>query len=258
MSTLNLAHEVRGEGLPVVFLHAFPLNRRMWDGVVADLEGVKAILVDAPGFGESPVPETPYDLADVARAVVDILDREGVERAVVVGLSMGGYIAFRLYDMFWPRISGMVLADTRAEMDGPEAREAREKAIARIRSGDREGYLADLLPRLVGSTTLRTRPEVVEKVRRWMEEAPDQALVLALTAMKNRPDSVPMLPTVEVPVLAIAGEEDELTPPEVMERMVNKMPHARLEVIPGSGHLSAVEDPEGFRERLVRFLREIG
>ncbi len=256
MSLLRLAYETRGEGLPVVFLHAFPLNRKMWEGVVGGLSGVRAILVDAPGFGESPVPPKPYDLADVARSVVDILDREGVDRAVVVGLSMGGYVAFRLYDAFWDRVQGMVLADTRAEMDSPEARAAREKAIARIREGDRAGYLEELLPRLVGETTRKTRPEVVVRVKDLAAEAPDEALILALEAMKNRPDSVPMLPTVEVPVLVLAGEEDTLTPPEVMEGMVQRMPRAERVVLPRVGHLSAVEDPEAFRDALSRFLKQ--
>jgi len=255
MSLLRLAYEVRGEGLPVVFLHAFPLNRKMWEGVLEGLSGVRAILVDAPGFGESPVPGKPYDLADVAGSVVDILEREGVDRAVVVGLSMGGYVAFRLYDMFWNRIQGMVLANTRAEMDSPEARSAREKAIARIREGDRSGYLEDLLPRLVGKTTQKVRPEVVAQVKGLMAEAPDETLILALEAMKNRPDSVPLLPTVEVPVLALAGEEDTLTPPEGMEGMVRRMPRAELVVLPRVGHLSAMEKSETFREALSRFLK---
>ncbi len=256
MSALRLAYEVQGKGLPVVFLHAFPLNREMWKAVVAGLSGIRAILVDAPGFGESPIPGKPYDLADMARSVVEILDREGVDRAVVVGLSMGGYVAFRLYDGFWSRVQGMVLANTRAEMDSPEGRAAREKAIARIRSGDRTGYIEDLLPRLVGPTTLKSRPEVVARVKTLISRAPDDALVLALEAMKNRPDSVPMLPTVEVPALAIAGEEDGLIPPADMEGMVTRMPLAELVVLPRVGHLSALEDPEGFREALSRFLKQ--
>ncbi len=257
MKGFSLAYEVRGTGFPVVFLHAFPLNRRMWDDVVSRLEGVRAVLVDAPGFGESPSPGRAYDLADVARGVLALLDGEGIRTFGVVGLSMGGYVAFRLWDEAWPRIRGMVLANTRAEMDGPEAREARDQAIARIVRGDREGFLRDLVVRLVGATTRARRPEVVDRVRSLAFQASEDALVRALEAMRDRPDSVPLLPTVEVPVLAVAGAEDEVTPPEGMEAMVRRMPRATLVRMAGVGHLSAMEDPETFARYLQDFVRTL-
>lgn len=257
MTQLTLAYEIRGKGIPVVFLHAFPLNRRMWDPVISHLQGAQTILVDAPGFGESPLPDRPYDLADVAEGVVSILEREKIERVVVVGLSMGGYIAFRLWDQAWKRIQGMVLANTRAEMDSPEGRTHRDRAIAQIRHHGKEAFLENLMGQLVGTTTQRRRPEVMENVRHLAFQASSEALILALTAMKGRPDSTPLLPTVDVPVLAIAGEEDPLTPPEVLEQMVHRMPRAQLVRLPEVGHLSALEDPQDFAKHLNIFLQKI-
>lgn len=247
---------------PVLFLHAFPLNGRMWDDQKAFLVehlGWPPNLVLAPhhpGFGDAPGVEGGLD-AFAAKAL-ETLDRAGVDRAVVVGLSMGGYVAFRLYARWPQRVAAMVLADTRPGPDDEVGRARRTEQAARVRR-EGVGWLPDaLLPALLGETTRRDRPEVVERVRRMMLEASPEGVAAALEAMRERPDSTPLLASVSVPVLAVVGEEDTLTPLEEARKIAEGVPVGRLAVLPGAGHLSNLENPHAFGRALAEFLKSLG
>jgi len=241
--------------LPVVFLHAFPLDASMWADQRERLADRPTLAPHFPGFGGRP-PGAP-SLDDFADAVLLDLDREGIRRAVFVGLSMGGYVAFRLHARAPDRIAGLVLADTKAGADGEEAKEKRDDQMARIRE-EGVGWMPDaLLPALLGETTRENRPDVVERVRGMIERADPDGVVGALQAMRERPDSTRELARIRVPVLALVGEEDGITPVDEARTLAQGVSDGHLVVIPGAGHLSNLEAPEAFERALLSFLRQV-
>lgn len=237
---------------PVVFLHAFPLNAGMWRRQRDALGDRRTLAPDFPGFGGRGPGKA--DLDAFAQSVLDDMDGEGIGRAVVVGLSMGGYVAFRLHALAPERVAGLVLADTKAGADDEAGRAKRTDQAARVRR-EGVGWMGDaLIPALLGPTTRAGRPDVVADVAKFITSADTEGVARALEAMRGRPDSTPRLPEIHVPVLALVGEEDTLTPPDEARRIAEGVPDGRLVVIPGSGHLSNLETPDAFTEALRRFI----
>jgi pimeloyl-ACP methyl ester carboxylesterase len=238
---------------PVVLLHAFPLGPTMWQSQIAALSGRKVLAPSFPGFGGRPPGGTSLD--DFADAVVADMDGAGIERAVVVGLSMGGYVAFRLHAKWPERVAGLVLADTKATADDEAARAKRRDQAERARR-EGVGWLVDaMVPVLLGETTRAERPYVEKAVRSLIADAEPEGVARALVAMRDRPDSTRQLADVRVPVLAIAGEEDQVTPVAGARQIADGVPDGRLVVIPEAGHLSNLEDAESFNRALVSFLQ---
>lgn len=237
---------------PVVFLHAFPLNADMWARQIAALPGRRTLAPHFPGFGGRDAGEA--DLDAFARAVLADMDAAGVERAVLVGLSMGGYVAFRLHALAPERVAALVLADTRAGADDEAGRKRRADQAARARS-EGIGWIPDaMVPALLGETTRRERPEVVQQVRGLVAQANPEGVARALEAMSRRPDSTPSLGKIGVPTLVVVGEEDTLTPPGESRIIADGIPGARLLTLPGAGHLANLEAPAGFNQALLDFL----
>lgn len=237
---------------PVLFLHAFPLNAAMWESQRVALGSRTALTPNFPGFGGRPVGAPELDR--FAQAVIEDMDAAGIPRAVVVGLSMGGYVALRLHALAPGRLAGLVLADTRAGGDDEAGRAKRTDQAARARR-EGLGWLEDaLLPALLGETTRRERPEAVAAVRGMMAEADSEGVARALEAMRGRPDSTPNLGEIQVPVLVLVGAEDTLTPLDEAQKIVQGVQKGRLTVIPRAGHLSNLEAPDQFNEALLSFL----
>ncbi|UCG87369.1 MAG: alpha/beta hydrolase [Gemmatimonadota bacterium] len=237
---------------PVVLLHAFPLNADMWESQRKALGSRKTLAPNFPGFGGRAVSEAELDR--FARVVIEDMDASGIGRAVVVGLSMGGYAAFRLHALAPERLAAVVLADTKASGDDETGRARRTDQANRARQ-EGVAWLAEaLLPALLGETTLKERPEVVAAVRAMMDEADAEGVARALEAMRERPDSTPHLADIQVPVLLMVGEEDTLTPVDEARKIAERVKDGRLTVIPGAGHLSNLEAPDRFNEALLSFL----
>lgn len=248
-----------GDGVPVVLLHAFPVDGRMWEAQVTALgERFRIVAPDVGGFGASAPPADPYacTVDGYAGAVRALLAELGLDRVVVGGLSMGGYVAFAFLRRFPEAVAGLLLADTRAEADAPERREQRANQQAQVEAEDAGVLVEPLLEGLLGETSRRERPDVVERARRLMDQEP-AAVVGALEAMKNRPDSTGLLSDIEVPTLVVVGDEDRQSPPEVARSMHERIRDSRLAVVPGAGHLSALEAPQAFNEALAAWLEEI-
>ena len=242
---------------PVVLLHAFPLNRRMWGPQLGVLRqaGFSPVAPDLPGFGDSPL-SGPPDLEHFARAVLRTLDQLHIERAAWVGLSMGGYVLFRVLALAPERVAAVVLADTRAEPDSPEARARRFDQASRVAASGPQAIAEGFLEGALGPTSRRQRPGVVGRVRELVLQARPAGIIHALHAMAARPDSTPLLGSIRVPALAMVGQEDALTPPAVVKALAERIPGARCVEIPGAGHLPNLETPEAFNEALLNFLRE--
>ncbi|NUT40920.1 MAG: alpha/beta fold hydrolase [Thermoactinospora sp.] len=248
-----------GSGLPVVLLHAFPLSSAMW---LAQREGLAAtcrvITPDLRGFGGSRLPEEEPSLDLMADDVAELLDREGIERAVIGGQSMGGYVTMAFCRRHPDRVLGVVLADTKASADQEAARDNRERIALAVLDSGPEVLLQEVLPALTGTTTKQRRAMVHGRVRELVRSAPPGAVAWAQRAMAARPDSFDTLAALKVPVLVIVGEEDELSPVADAEAMARAVPEgSSLTVIEKAGHLSAVEQPEAFNAAVARFVREL-
>jgi pimeloyl-ACP methyl ester carboxylesterase len=255
---INLAYTDQGHGMPVVLLHAFPQSRAMWAPQVDALSKTHRIIApDFRGFGESDAPLWRYTLDQFADDVAGLLDHLAIQRAIFVGLSMGGYTAFAFYRKYRDRVKGLVLADTRAQPDTEEGRAGRF-AMAQTAYTKGASAIADImLPKLLSPVALQTRPELVRQVRAIAERIQVSGIAGALMAMAERPDSVPLLAQIACPTLVITGELDGPTPPADGKLMAEAIPGARLEIIPRAGHLSNLEQPDAFNQALRSFLNQL-
>lgn len=256
---INLAYTDQGDGMPLVFLHAFPLNRSMWDPQVKALaKGFRVIAPDLRGHGESDAPLWRYTMDQFADDVKGLLDHLSIARAVLIGLSMGGYVVFACQRKYPERIQAMILADTRAQADTEEGRMNR---FAMAQVAYREGadaVAAAMLPRLLSPASLQGRPGLVAQVRGIITGNQVSGIAGDLMAMADRPDSVPILKQIACPTLVIVGEADQTTPPADARLMAEAIPGARLGIILGAGHLASLEQPEAFNRAVLSFLETIG
>lgn len=241
---------------PVVFLHSFPLDARMWSAQVdaLTLDGWSCHAPDLPGFGDAPLPNpdlTP-SLDVYASAVARTLENKAP--AVIVGLSLGGYVAFRLLAKHPGRVRALVLADTRAAADAPEVKAGRIVNGSLVRRHGAAALVEKMLPALVAPSA---PPAVRETLRAIGGEQQPAAISFALSAMRDRPDASASLDAIGVPTLFIVGEHDAITPPEEHEAMARRVRGARCVTIPGAGHMSNLEAPERFNRALANFLSSL-
>lgn len=260
MSTISLACDDQGSGEVVVLLHAFPCDRTMWAAQADRLEaaGYRVIRPDLPGFGASLTHAAdPPSLDVMAEDVLHLLDRLEVRDFVLGGLSMGGYVAMAMLRKAPERITALILADTKATADGEEARRNRENAAAAVlAAGSTDPVAETMLAGLIGPTTREERSEVVAQVKAWLRSARPEAFAWAQRAMARRPESLSDLTTFAGPALVVYGDEDVLSPPVEQRAMLSVLRTGHEEVIPGSGHLSAVERPSAVCDAIIRFLAD--
>lgn len=255
MSVGPIHYQERGGGPTLALLHAFPLSSEMWEPQLAQLSDCcRIVAMDMRGFGRTPLGEAPYALEDLARDLASLLDRLGIERCVLGGLSMGGYVAFAFERLFGDRLLGLILADTRSGADAPAARERRYQTIAQVEAHGTQDLGRSMPQSLLGATTHAEQPELVARVSAWIQATDPGAVVAAQRAMAERPDATDRLEAIRVPVLAIVGEEDVLSPPEEARAMVARLPNARLARIPRAGHLSNLENPGAFNQAVRDFM----
>ena len=257
-SGVAMSYRDLGEGEPLVLLHAFPLNGRMFESqITAFSESHRVVAPDYPGFGRSPRTPAQPDVRYYAEGVRGLLDRLHLERVILGGVSMGGYVAFECMRLFPERVTALVLANTRAEPDSEEMRETRNETALRV-AQEGVGVLVELqMERLLTPDTLQNDEELVESVRAMIFENSPDGTVAALGAMRERPDSTPLLGEIGVPTLLVGGAEDGISSPEIMGVMAAKIPGARHVTIPQTGHLSNLEAPEEFNATLADFLKSI-
>lgn len=239
----------------LVLLHAFPLNARMWEGQLTLADGGWRVI--APHFrgldaGDGDPPTNSID--DYAGDVIDLLDALHVDQAVFCGLSMGGYAAFAVIRHAARYLHGLVLADTRTEADPPEGLEARRKMLDLVRTKGPAAVAEEMIPKLLGETTRRSRVEVIDLVRSLVLSNSSEAIAGSIRALMSRPDSTPLLATIHVPTLIVVGAEDTVTPPALSEKMHAAIAGSELVVIPSAGHLTNLEHPDLFNATLARFL----
>lgn len=256
---MALSFREYGSGFPVVMLHAFPLDGRMWDANAAALaeEGYRVIVPDLTGFGRSEDGPTTVGMEYMAREVSETVASLGIPKAVYCGLSMGGYVLFRLYDIFPLSFEALVLCDTSAQADSDEKRSAREQMIESVESEGPEYLVEALLPNLVSKKTLENNKQLVSKLADIIREQSADAICSALRGMAARPDSGPLLKGISVPTMLVFGEDDSVTGLDAANEMLEGISDSRLETIEGVGHYSNLEAPEGFDQHLITFLNSL-
>lgn len=253
----RLAWLQAGQGAPIVLLHAFPLSADMWQPQLEAVpHGWRLIAPDLRGLGESAGPPA-RSVDDHADDVLALLRHLNIERAVIGGLSMGGYITFALYRLAAQRFRAVILADTRAEADTPEARVGREQMQQAVQTKGPSAAAEAMLPKLLRPHTLTdpTGAPIRDHVRDIILGNNAPAIIDAIETLKTRPDSTPTLDLITVPTLIIVGEEDQTTPPALSDKMhqhLRTAPATQV-IIPAAGHLANVEQPQAFNTTLWSF-----
>lgn len=235
---------------PLVLLHAFPLDHRMWDGVRVD-DHVDLLTPDQRGFGDAPLGA---DEPDLGRVAADVVERLDGRPALIGGCSMGSYVAMAVLRAAPELVAGLVLVSSRATADTEAGRANREAMASKIEAEGPSFVAEAMLPALLGSETHERRPEVVDTVRTLVTEQDGAAIAWAQRAMGARPDSSELLRRTDVPTLIVRGEQDALIPAEEADALAALMPKAEVVVLAGAGHLPPVEAPEEFAGTLARWL----
>lgn len=235
----------------VMFVHAFPMDARMWNAQVATLEGSWPVVAPSlPGFGGTEDAGRTMAMGAAADRCLQAADELGLERMVVCGLSMGGYVAFELWRMARQRIAGIVLANTKSGADTREAAEGR-RALADRLDSEGNGFLVEAPPPLLSADAA---PALWTQVRETIGDQPAASIAAAARGMAERKDSTPDLSAIDVPVLIVTSDADTLIAPEVSLAMGEHIPDAHTVTLAGAGHLSNLEAPEAFDQALGAFL----
>jgi pimeloyl-ACP methyl ester carboxylesterase len=250
---LNVYDE--GQGTPLLFVHGFPLTHAMWRGQFPLAERFRLIIPDLRGLGGSevvPGTTTMAQLADDCAAVLEALDV--TEPVTFCGLSMGGYAAWQFAKRHAARLRALVLCDTKAAGDTPEAAETRRKMAEHVlRFGT--SAVADAMPaKLFAAATFREQPEVVAAVRTMIEQTAPAGLAAAQQGLAIREDVRSFLPSIAVPTLVVVGREDAISPVDEMRAIADAIPGAQFHIIEGAGHMAPMERPAEFNDLLTQFI----
>lgn len=248
-----------GDGDPLLFVHAFPLDHRVWSNQLEYFSrSFRVIAPDLRGFGQSPAPareaiHTMEQFADDCAAVLEALD---CPRPVTLcGLSLGGYIAWQFARKHMGRLRSLVLCDARAAADTPDAAETRLKMARHVLEAGNEAVVRAMLPKVLSPRTVAERPDVVNQVETMMRDGSPSGIAAAQRGMAARPDARELLPRIAVPALVVVGSDDAVSPPAEMREIARQLPAARFEEIEDAGHLSPLENPSEVNAAIEQFLR---
>jgi pimeloyl-ACP methyl ester carboxylesterase len=256
-----LHHQVHGPagGTPIVLLHGFPFDGRMWQATVPALVGAgyRVVVLDLRGHGKSPVAPS-ATMQEMARDVAALLDTLGIVKAVILGFSMGGYVALQMMVRESDRVRVAVLVDTRAEADTPQAKAGRATLAAKVKEAGMQPVVDAMLPNLLHEGTRARKPEVAKLLERMMLEQPPAGAAAAILGMAERPDMKGKLRFYQLPALVMVGEADKVTPMETASSLAQAISYSQYEVVPGAGHAMPLEQPEAFHRILLGWLKKVG
>ena len=255
---IRLAYTDTGLGQPVVLLHGYPFNRTLWTEQVSALSNsYRVITPDLRGLGESDATPGAATMNRMAQDVAALLDHLEISRAVIGGLSMGGYVVLAFYKQFPSRLRGLVLADTRPQADSEEGKQTRHQQAEKALAEGMASIADSMLPKLLTPETVSKRPELVKRVRDMMLKTKSEGAAGALLGMAERDDQTSLLSQISCPALILVGREDPITPVRDSEKMNRAIAGSRLVVIDNASHVSNLERTDQFNEELVRFLNSL-
>lgn len=256
INDIQLAYTDTGIGRPVVLIHGYPFNRSLWTEQIPALSNsYRVIIPDLRGFGETDASEGAATMNRMAQDVAELMDQLEIPRAVIGGLSMGGYVALAFYKQFPSRVRGLILADTRAEADTEEGKQTRAQQAEKALAEGMAGIADAMLPKLLTPDTVSKHPEIVLFVRDMMLKMKPEGAAAALRGMAEREDQTPLLSQISVPTLLLVGAEDAITPVADSEKMHRAIAGSRLVVLENAGHVSNIERTQQFNDALLEFLR---
>jgi len=253
---ISLGYEDAGHGNAVILLHAFPLSRAMWSAQVNALQSeYRVITPDLRGFGDTDRFTDAPSIETMADDVAALLDAINLREPIILGgLSMGGYVSLAFARKYPHRLRALILADTRAEADSPEARHNRSASIELVKNQGPAALVEQMLPKLLGERTTKEKPEVLAQVRSIAASQSRPSIIGGLEALRDRPDATAGLGKIRLPTLVLVGSEDSLTPPSVADALAARIAGARKVIISGAGHLANLEQPQLFNHALRSFL----
>jgi len=260
VNNLMLEFEEYGQRgkLPVVFIHGFPFSKAMWTAQVDLLKNdYHVVIYDVRGHGGSEAGDGQCTLEYFVDDLIGLLDHLRLESVVVVGLSMGGYIALRAIERHPERFRGLVLCNTRSEADGNEAKIKRAQQARSVKVDGIKKFAEGFVKAVFYEKTFHSNPRAVELIRSIIENTPPLTVAGTLIALAGRTDTSASLPAIRVPTLILVGEHDTLTPPSASLAMKEKIPNAEMYIIPNAAHMSNLENPEVFNDHLVKFLKKL-
>lgn len=246
------------KGIPVVFIHGFPFNKSTWEGQLEALRQThRVIAYDVRGHGGSNPGMQEFSVQLFMEDLFLFLDALQIEKAILCGLSMGGYIALRAIHEQPLRVEALVLCDTQCFADTEEAKEKRMASIEHIRANGLKQYAADSLKKLFSESSLQNKPELTESVEKIILGTPVDTICNTLMALAGRMETCSALPLVNVPTLILVGAQDQITTPEVSQKMQELIPGSALRILDHAGHLSNLENTEDFNLHLKNFLEKL-
>ncbi|MEX0676916.1 MAG: alpha/beta fold hydrolase [Pirellulales bacterium] len=249
----------RGRGMPVLLVHGFPLDHSMWDAQIAHLsQRWQIIAPDLRGFGGSQVTSGTVTMEQMADDLAALADTLGIDEPIVLcGLSMGGYVALEFWRKYAARLRGLVLCDTRAAADTPEAAAGRLETVERVLREGNEPLADAMLPKLFAPATLKNHPNLYALERQKILAAHPEGVAAALGGMATRRDFRDELANISLPALVIVGEHDSISTVDEMRSIAKAIAAAEFVIIPGSGHMTPLENPDGFNEAIELFLTRV-
>ncbi len=256
LNDYRMAFEDQGKGIPIVFIHGYPLNSELWRPQIESLSNdFRVIAPDLRGHGKSQAPPGTYNMELLASDCNELLDYLKIkEKIIICGLSMGGYIAFAFHRTFRHRLRGMIFTATKASADTPDQKENREKSILSANERGIDFIIDSMLPKLLSPINSLNNPGLVDRVKNIMRDTSIEGIIGDLRGMKERPDSIPYLKEIQEPVLIIQGQDDQIIPMVETQIMQTHIPNCDLKLIPGAGHLPNLEKPEEFNQLVRLFL----
>jgi len=252
MDAVKLFYKEFGKGKPIIFIHGYPLDHTIWLPLVPELEKhAWLILPDLRGHGQSPAPAGVYSMELLAEDILALMDEMGLEKAVIAGHSVGGYIALHFARDFPERLAGLALVASHCFSDPPELKQNRLDTAEKVERTGKADFIGEsMLPNLTPDKALQ------EKLRLIMEKAKPAGVAGILRGMAQRKDTCEVLSNLNVPAVIIAGELDKHLPIEKAQQMADMMKKPWLEIIPGAGHMPMMESPQKVSQILLSLLRQ--
>ncbi|MGB2869353.1 MAG: alpha/beta fold hydrolase [Bacteroidota bacterium] len=260
LNGISINYTERGvpQGLPVVFIHGFPFNHEMWEPQMKALPNtIRAITYDVRGHGQSDVGDGQYSIEFFVDDLVALLDHLVIPKAVVCGLSMGGYVVLRAFERHPDRFRGLILCDTRSEADPNEARVKRAASIKAVKTDGVKAFAEGFVKAVFAEETFRTNPAAIEMIKKQIQENSPIGISGTLLALAARTDTTDTLSRINVPTLILVGEHDKLTPPSASQMMKEKIKNSELHILKNAAHMSNIENGDEFNDHLTGFLRKL-
>ena len=257
LNDANIYYEITGEGRPIILIHGFPFNTEMWEKQVKFLsvKGFKVITLDLRGHGKSTgIPKT---IEQMGNDIISLIKYLKLNKPIITGMSMGGYIAFELSVSFNELFSGGIYISTKAGGDNEEVKKVRNQLIEDIKKSGAQAVLDFYIDKLFSPVTVKDNPKLIEKTKEWILNNSPEVLIGATGAMRDRNDNMEKLNKITFPTLIISGKDDPMIPPNIVKEHVKKLENCEFEIFENSGHMVNIELYNEVNDKLFGWLKSI-